>query len=106
MSEYTGLSPTGHAPTLVEKRFARFAQEAAFPLESGASVGPVTLAYETYGSLAPDGGNAVLVGGDDRPWQGNRYRQVFRDLLQCAGRVHGLHRPRLRQSGHRKALGP
>jgi homoserine O-acetyltransferase len=29
-------------------------------LESGESLGPVTLAYETYGELAPDGGNAIL----------------------------------------------
>jgi len=29
-------------------------------LESGASLGPITLAYETYGQLAPDGGNAIL----------------------------------------------
>ena len=29
-------------------------------LESGASLGPITLAYETYGRLAPDGGNVIL----------------------------------------------
>ena len=29
-------------------------------LESGATLGPITLAYETYGELAPDGGNAIL----------------------------------------------
>jgi homoserine O-acetyltransferase/O-succinyltransferase len=29
-------------------------------LESGGSLGPITLAYETYGQLAPDGGNAIL----------------------------------------------
>jgi homoserine O-acetyltransferase len=29
-------------------------------LERGGSLGPVTLAYETYGELAPDGGNAIL----------------------------------------------
>jgi len=31
-----------------------------FLLERGGSLGPVTLAYETYGELAPDGGNAIL----------------------------------------------
>ncbi len=30
------------------------------PLERGGSLGPVTLAYETYGTLAPDGGNVIL----------------------------------------------
>jgi homoserine O-acetyltransferase len=30
-------------------------------LESGATLGPVRLAYETYGELAADGGNAILV---------------------------------------------
>lgn len=29
-------------------------------LERGGQLGPVTLAYETYGELAPDGGNAIL----------------------------------------------
>jgi homoserine O-acetyltransferase len=29
-------------------------------LERGGRLGPVTLAYETYGELAPDGGNAIL----------------------------------------------
>lgn len=30
-------------------------------LDSGAALTPVDIAYETYGTLAPDGGNAVLV---------------------------------------------
>jgi homoserine O-acetyltransferase len=30
-------------------------------LDGGASLGPVEIAYETYGTLAPDGGNAVLI---------------------------------------------
>jgi homoserine O-acetyltransferase len=29
-------------------------------LERGGALGPVTIAYETYGELAPDGGNAIL----------------------------------------------
>nr|WP_279355702.1 homoserine O-acetyltransferase [Fundidesulfovibrio agrisoli] len=46
---------------LVEKRLFTFAQDEPMPLESGAVIGPVTLAYETYGALNPDGSNAVLV---------------------------------------------
>jgi homoserine O-acetyltransferase len=30
-------------------------------LQSGVAFGPVAVAYETYGTLAPDGGNAILV---------------------------------------------
>ena len=31
------------------------------PLDGGGSLAPVEIAYETYGTLAPDGGNAMLV---------------------------------------------
>jgi homoserine O-acetyltransferase len=34
--------------------------EQPLALERGGSLWPVTLAYETYGTLAPDGGNAIL----------------------------------------------
>jgi len=34
---------------------------APLPLDSGQSLAPVTIAYETYGTLAPDRSNAVLV---------------------------------------------
>jgi len=61
MSEYAGHTSGGQGVGVVEKRFLTFAQDAPFPLESGATLGPVTLAYETYGTLAPDGSNAVLV---------------------------------------------
>ncbi|WP_243361870.1 homoserine O-acetyltransferase MetX [Fundidesulfovibrio terrae] len=61
MSEYAEHSLDDAGEGLVEKKSFTFAQTEPFPLESGASIGPVTLAYETYGRLAPDGSNAVLV---------------------------------------------
>ena len=30
-------------------------------LDGGAQLGPIDIAYETYGTLAPDGGNAILI---------------------------------------------
>jgi homoserine O-acetyltransferase len=55
------LPPDAGAAGVVETRFFTFGSpEAPFQLERGGSLGPVTLAYETYGELAPDGGNAIL----------------------------------------------
>jgi homoserine O-acetyltransferase len=45
---------------LASTRYHTFAADAPMRLESGATLGPITLAYETYGQLAPDGGNAIL----------------------------------------------
>lgn len=54
--------PTAGAAGLVATRLFTFgSQERPSRLESGAALGPITLAYETYGELAPDGGNAILV---------------------------------------------
>jgi homoserine O-acetyltransferase len=39
----------------------RFAEVETIPLERGGELPDVTLAYETWGELAPDGANAVLV---------------------------------------------
>jgi homoserine O-acetyltransferase len=61
MSEYAEHIVDGSGVGLVEKRFFTFAETNPFPLVSGADIGPVTLAYETYGRLAPDASNAVLV---------------------------------------------
>ncbi len=38
-----------------------FAEEEPFVLESGATLGPVTVAYETYGRLNADRSNAILI---------------------------------------------
>jgi len=62
MSEYTQHDKDRISVGLVEKKFFTFAQPPAeMVLESGARLGPVTLAYETYGRLAEDRRNAILV---------------------------------------------
>jgi homoserine O-acetyltransferase len=46
---------------LVERRYFTFAQDEPMPLDSGESLGPITLAYETYGQLNQDRSNAILI---------------------------------------------
>jgi len=62
MSEYITHDQSGRSVGIVEKQFFTFAQPPnEMPLDSGARLGPVTLAYETYGTLNPDRSNVVLV---------------------------------------------
>ncbi|QLA18918.1 homoserine O-acetyltransferase MetX [Desulfolutivibrio sulfoxidireducens] len=62
MSEYVDQTAPGGSVGQVEKRFFTFAAPPhPLAVESGLSLGPVTLAYETYGELAPQKDNAVLV---------------------------------------------
>jgi homoserine O-acetyltransferase len=44
-----------------DTRYFTFAEDEPFRLESGATLQPVTLAYETYGTLNDAGSNAILV---------------------------------------------
>ncbi len=62
MSEYVEHAAGGASVGQVEKRYFN-AADADRPLlvESGRSLWPVTLAYETYGRLDAEAGNAVLV---------------------------------------------
>jgi homoserine O-acetyltransferase len=53
----TGAWREGDEPG--DRQFATFARE--FPLEAGSALPSVTVAYETWGELAPDRSNAVLV---------------------------------------------
>ncbi len=46
---------------VVETQYFTFAQDSPFVLESGATLSPVTVAYETYGTLNADCSNAVLI---------------------------------------------
>ncbi len=63
MSEYSARDADGVSVGIVEKRYYTFGEgaEQALLLESGAKLGPVTVAYETYGRLTPERDNAVLV---------------------------------------------
>ncbi|MBM9604748.1 homoserine O-acetyltransferase MetX [Desulfopila inferna] len=56
------IPATESAPLIVEKQFFTFAEPPeSLVLESGAKLGPVTIAYETYGTLSPAADNAILV---------------------------------------------
>lgn len=46
---------------IVEQKTFVFAEAEPFQLESGATLSPVTLAYETYGRLNEDRSNAILI---------------------------------------------
>lgn len=56
------LTPEAGSAGLAATRFFSFGSaQQPLRLESGKVLGPITLAYETYGELASDGGNAILV---------------------------------------------
>jgi len=62
MSEYIHHDKDRISVGVVEKQYFSFAAPPdEMVLESGARLGPVVLAYETYGTLASDRRNAVLV---------------------------------------------
>jgi homoserine O-acetyltransferase len=46
---------------IVKRQYFTFAQDEAMPLDSGETLGPVTVAYETYGRLNPERSNAILI---------------------------------------------
>jgi homoserine O-acetyltransferase len=62
MSEYIEHDKDANSVGIVEKKLYTFAEPPGeMVLESGARLGPVTLAYETCGTLNADKGNAILV---------------------------------------------
>jgi len=62
MSEYIEHDRDGNSVGIVEKKFFIFADPPdLMALDSGARLGPVTLAYETAGKLSEDRSNAVLI---------------------------------------------
>jgi homoserine O-acetyltransferase len=55
---------TARVATMTDSRFGldrRVRLPGAFALAGGQSLPPLDIAYETYGELAPDGGNAILI---------------------------------------------
>ena len=46
---------------LVQRQHFTFAEDEPMPLDSGESLGPITLAYETYGKLNEEQSNAILI---------------------------------------------
>jgi homoserine O-acetyltransferase len=62
MSEYIEHDKGGISVGIVEKKFFTFAEPPhEMVLENRATLGPVTLAYETYGELDQDKSNAILI---------------------------------------------
>jgi homoserine O-acetyltransferase len=62
MSEYAAHDKNGVSVGIVEKKYFTFAEPPhPLTLESGAKLGPVTVAYETIGALNADASNTILV---------------------------------------------
>jgi len=62
MSEYLEHARGGDSVGIVKKRSFTFARPPKrMTLENGSKLGPVTLAYETFGALNPERTNAVLI---------------------------------------------
>lgn len=54
------MNNTGSAG-IVKRQYFTFAQDEPMRLDSGETLGPITLAYETYGQLNADRSNAILI---------------------------------------------
>jgi homoserine O-acetyltransferase len=62
MSEYIEHNDNGISVGFVEKKFYSFAEPPKeMALDGNAKLGPVTVAYETYGKLNADKSNAILI---------------------------------------------
>ena len=123
---YTGWDMVGNEENtvgLVETRTIRVVeQDKPLLLDCGKKLGPIDVAYETYGQLnqagrqryphlpraerqrprgrlpQPGRQQARLVGYHGRARQRHRHEQVLRDLLQLPWRLHGHDRPVVHQS--------
>lgn len=62
MSEYSGHDKNGTSVGIVQKQYFTFAEPPEeMALESGAKLGPITLAYEVFGRLNETKSNVVMV---------------------------------------------
>ena len=62
MSVYQNIEGDTASVGIVEKKFFTFAEPPnRMVLASGAELGPVTIAYETYGTLTPERDNVILI---------------------------------------------
>ncbi len=62
MSEYIQHDPSGRSAGRVEKKYFTFAEPPdEMILDSGRRLGPVTIAYETLGTLNPEKDNVILI---------------------------------------------
>ncbi len=62
MSEYAVHDKNGISIGVTQKKFFTFAEPPSeLVLESKAKLGPITVAYETYGTLNPDKSNVILI---------------------------------------------
>lgn len=52
---------TNHPLGITERQSFTFAHDEPMPLDSGETLGPLTLAYETYGTLNAERSNAILI---------------------------------------------
>jgi homoserine O-acetyltransferase len=46
---------------IIQKKYFTFAEDAPMRLDNGETLGPITLAYETYGQLNADRSNAIVI---------------------------------------------
>jgi homoserine O-acetyltransferase len=68
---------------LVQTQYYTFAEDTPMQLESGATLGPITVAYETYGALNEDRSNAILIA----------------HALSGGGHAAGFHSPTAKKAG-------
>ena len=129
MSEYIEHAQSGVSVGLVKKEHFTFAHPPdVMRLESGSYLGPVTIAYETYGTPTPMRDNTVLIlhalSGDSHaagyyspedpkpgwwdimvgPGKGIDTDKYFVVCPQHHRQLHGLHGPRQHQSGYRQSI--